>query len=177
MISIPMLGELERDEPDDWLRSQPVSIDVLGGDEFNLIVDGYEEDADKEEFHVAIKNFLSLSPSVLFAAQEHIFKYYEDMMSHFEPGDDWCVEIAKPSDVWKHIRMGGEVWVSRRAYGDKKIYISIECSCDWEQEHGLQIVFKDGIFVNKVGAYDGHVTNSDAYADDDLEDVTYHSYA
>ena len=50
---------------------------------------------------------------------------------------------------------------------------SVECGCDWEGEHGLQIVFKDGLVVNKVGAFDGHVTNSDAYGDPGLEDVVY----
>ncbi len=44
-------------------------------------------------------------------------------------------------------------------------------SCDWEREHGLQIVFKQGLFVNKVGAFDGHLTNSDAYANEELENV------
>lgn len=37
------------------------------------------------------------------------------------------------------------------------------------------IVFKDSCQVCKVGPYDGHVTNSDAYADDALEDVIYYT--
>lgn len=63
--------------------------------------------------------------------------------------------------------------VTRRPYGDKRIYISLECGCDWEREHGLQIVFKEGQYVNKLGPYDGHLTNSDAFADDALEDIVY----
>lgn len=61
----------------------------------------------------------------------------------------------------------------RRTYRDKGIYISLECNCDWEEEHGLQIVFKNGLNVNKIGPYDGHLTNSDADADDSLEAVVY----
>ncbi|WP_407939254.1 DUF6985 domain-containing protein [Microbulbifer thermotolerans] len=45
--------------------------------------------------------------------------------------------------------------VLRRPYGDKLVYISLECSCDWEREHGLQIVFKQGLYVNKIGPLDG----------------------
>lgn len=46
-------------------------------------------------------------------------------------------------------------------------------SCDWETEHGLQIVFKQGLKINKLGPFDGHLTNSDAYADKKLENVVY----
>ena len=40
-------------------------------------------------------------------------------------------------------------------------------------QHGLQIVFKDGRSVTKVGPYDGHLTNSNAYADASLDGVVY----
>ena len=63
--------------------------------------------------------------------------------------------------------------VSRRPYGDRAAYVSLECGCDWEEEHGLQIVFKEGLHVNMVGQYDGHLTNADAYGDGRLENVIY----
>jgi hypothetical protein len=40
-------------------------------------------------------------------------------------------------------------------------------------EHGLQIVLRNGLEVNKLGMYDGHLTNSDAFADPALEDTIY----
>jgi hypothetical protein len=81
--------------------------------------------------------------------------------------------IDSPRDVWKHVKFGDEPIVTRRAYGDHGVYVSLECNCDWEIEHGLQIVFKNGLKVNKIGPYDGHLTNSDAYARNDLEDAIY----
>ena len=81
--------------------------------------------------------------------------------------------IKSPGGVWAHVRLGSEPTVSRRSYGDKGIYISLECGCDWEKEHGMQIVFKNGLKVNKVGPFDGHLTNADAYDDDSLENVVY----
>jgi hypothetical protein len=87
--------------------------------------------------------------------------------------DDDFKPIESPADVWKCVHLGSQPTVSRRAYGDKGIYISLECGCDWEEEHGLQIVFKNGLKVNKVGPFDGHLTNSDAYDDESLEDVIY----
>jgi hypothetical protein len=45
---------------------------------------------------------------------------------------------------------------------------------DWEPEHGLQIVFRDGRAVTKVGPYGGHLTNSAAHADDTLDGIVYY---
>jgi hypothetical protein len=173
MIEIPILGELEPGSFDDWLRSKPIRVKALGGDEREFVLEGYEKDDRKEEFHQAIKNFLSIDESVLKDAQEHIFRYYRDVIEQLTPDDDWYVEIAKPEDIWQHIQFGLSLMVSRRYYGDQLVYISLDCGCVWEQEHGLQIVFKQGLYVNKVGAYDGHLTNADAYADDELEMVVY----
>ena len=91
------------------------------------------------------------------------------------PDDNGYVVIPRAADVWAHVTLGREPIVSRRAYGDKGVYVSLECGCDWEREHGLQIVFKEGLRVNKVGPFDGHLTNSDAYADRSLEHVIYRS--
>ncbi|MDN5505041.1 MAG: hypothetical protein L0H10_14685 [Comamonas sp.] len=173
MIEVPLLGELEKDQFDDWLRSKPIAVNALGGDNYEFVLEEYEEDESKEEFHEAIVNFLSIDESVLAKAQDYIYQYYKDIFVQLVPDDEWYVEIASPKDVWKHIQFGRTPMVSRRPYGDELIYISLECSCDWEREHGLQIVFKQGLYINKVGPFDGHLTNSDAYADDKLENIVY----
>ncbi len=113
---------------------------------------------------------------MLKEAEPYVFRYYQNCNSNWEPDDEEFVAIESPSDVWCHVQLGSEPMVSRRAYGDKGIYVSLECNCDWEPEHGLQIVFKNGLRVNKVGPYDGHLTNSDAYANGDLEDVIYQEF-
>lgn len=173
MIEVPLLGELEIDQFDDWLRSKPIVVNVLGGNQFEFILEEYEEDDSKEEYHKAIENFLSIDESVLKQAQNNIYQYYKDIFDQLVPDDDWYVKITSPEDIWKHIQFGATPMVSRRPYGDQLIYISLECSCDWEREHGLQIVFKQGLYVNKIGPFDGHLTNSDAYADDALENTVY----
>jgi Domain of unknown function (DUF6985) len=94
--------------------------------------------------------------------------------SNWLPGDSECVQIER-GKIWEHVQVGDEPMVTRSAYGDQRVYISFECSRDWEPEHGLQIVFKEGRIVNKVGPYDGHLTNAAAFADDKLENVVYRS--
>jgi hypothetical protein len=170
-MEIPGLGTVTKDDRFGWYYSEPISVRVLGGKMCRIIVEGYEEDDDKQDYHTAITNFLSIDPSVLKEAEPHIFLYYEDIKKLAD--DEDVVTIESPSGTWRHVTLGSEPMVTRRAYGDKGIYISLEGSCDWEQEHGLQIVFKNGLKVNKVGPYDGHLTNSDAYAKPGLEKVVY----
>ena len=172
-MEIPGLGKFTRDSEFGWYYSDPVTVPMLNGKQCRLVLEGYDEDPAREEIHDAIENFLSATSSVLKDAETYIFQYYQDMNSYFSPSDDEFLPIEHPGGVWEHIQLGNEPMVCRRAYGDHGIYISLECNCDWEREHGLQIVFKDGAKVTKVGPYDGHLTNSDAYADPGLEHVVY----
>lgn len=173
-MEIPGIGRVNKDSEFDLYYSEPMPVAVLGGQMCRIVVEDYDEDPDKNDFHIAITNFLSSDQTILKEAEQHVFQYYQDCNNDWEPTDDEFVAIESPNHVWDHVRLGTEPIVTRRAYGDKGIYISLECECDWEEEHGLQIVFKNGLKVNKVGPYDGHCTNSDAYGDDSLEDVVYH---
>lgn len=173
-MQVPGLGQVSEPDESGWRYSQPRPLAVLHGSVCRLVLEGYDDDPRKEDFHTAIKNFLHAGVGVLEAAAPHIHQYYEDCNSDWEPDDDEYLVIDTPEEVWEHISFG-EPTVSRRPYGDKAVYVSIECECDWEPEHGLQLVFKNGLRVNKVGPYDGHLTNSDAYDDERLEDVVYSS--
>jgi hypothetical protein len=172
-MDIPKLGPVTLDDELGWYQSQPTAVPVLGGQMCRIIVDGYDDDPDPEDFHAVIRNFLSADTRVLTDAESHIFRYYQDCNAVWEPEDEEYIVIDSPSGVWQHIRFGTEPTVSRRQYGDQRVYVSLECECDWEPEHGLQIVFEEGLRVNKVGGYDGHLTNSDAYDDARLEEVIY----
>ncbi|MBI3850471.1 MAG: hypothetical protein HY298_09425 [Verrucomicrobia bacterium] len=154
-------------------RRKPVPIPVLGGKLCAICLAGYNTDKKKAEFEAAIANFLSLDATALKEAEGYVFQYYKDYEKDWKTYDDEFKPIKSPSDIWTHVQFGSEPTVSRRRNGDKGIYISLECGCDWEEEHGMQIVFKNGLKVVKVGPYDGHLTNSDAYADDSLENVVY----
>ncbi len=176
-MNIPGLGELVKDERFDWYYSQPIEIAVFGGMKCQIVVEGYEEDECKAEFHEAISNLLSASPLALKDAEIYIYQYYEDIHRLCGSSHDEFPIIKSPSEIWAHISLGSEPMVSRRSYGDHKIYISLECNCDWEPEHGLQIVFFEGKKVCKVGPYDGHLTNSDAFANEKFEHVIYRRIA
>jgi uncharacterized protein DUF6985 len=172
-MNIPCLGNVVKDEKFGSYYSQSLRLPLLNDKECRIVVEGYDDDERTDDFHVAIRNLLTCPFSVLKAAEEYVYTYYRDMNSHWELSDQEFILINSPSEVWDHVQFGTEPRVTRRAYGDRAIYVSIECNCDWEPEHGLQIVLKNGERVTKVGAYDGHLTNSNAYDDESLEHVVY----
>lgn len=170
-MEIPGLGKVTKDKHFGWYFSEPIPVPMFGGNKCRIGLKRYDEDKAKEDFHIAIANFLSGSPAVLREADEALFRYYKDFEEYWLKDNKKPVKSVKA--LWQHVRLGTEPMVSRRPYGDKGIYISVECGCDWEHEHGLQLVLKNGLKVNKLGGYDGHLTNSDAFDDESLEDVIY----
>lgn len=172
-MDVPHLGQMECDEEFGWFRSQPIRVAFLGDSECVFILEGYADDDAKEDFHVAIQNLLRLDRTAIDAVSGEAYQYYRDANDNVYRDEEDQVVIDTAADVWSHVDFGDEIQMSRRHYGDRQVYASIECNCDWEEEHGLQIVLKNGAAVSKLGPYDGHLTNSDAYADDSLEDVIY----
>jgi hypothetical protein len=173
-MNIPGLGSVTKDEQWGWYCSEPIPVSMFGGKPCRMVLKGYEQDSNKNEFHVAIANFLSATPAVLSAVKPDLYQYYKDFEEFWVEDGNPPIESAR--DIWQHIHLGNWAIVQRRHYGDRGIYILVESECDWEDEHGLQIVFKNGQKVNKLGPYDGHLTNSDAYDRESLENVVYQSW-
>lgn len=170
-LEIPGIGILEEDPDMGWHESAPVALPLFNGAEYNLIIEGYS-DEHREAIFATVANLLSRDFSVLREVEGEIYAYYTDCKPYWQPGDEGYVEIATPADVWKHVHFGFEAHISSHDR-DGHCYVSIECNCDWEPEHGLQIVLRDGLRVNKLGPYDGHVTNSNAYGRNIADEVIY----
>lgn len=169
---IPGIGNIKKDGCFGEWHSEPIIFSVLNNVQSQVILEEYENDQNKEEFHNVISNFISAPFSVLQEAQCFIYQYYLDMKKLLSCEGRELVLIESPDEIWSHIEFGNPV-VTRRASGVDEIYVSLECSCSWEVEHGLQIVFKGGNKVCKVGSYDGHLTNADAYNDPSLSGIIY----
>ncbi len=161
----------------DEYQSEEIAIDVLKNQKCILYLENFEDDDNKNEFKTALLNYMKLSFNDMKKVQSDIYKYYKDVKSSFDELEYECIEIKNEEEIWQHIQFGKTIIVTRRPDGDKGIYLFIECECAWEVEHGLQIVFKNGQYINKVGAFDGHLTNSDAYDNKSFEEVVYVSKA
>ena len=161
-MNISAIGELHPhpDVPDEWLVSAPVPIPYFDGLQLTFTLDGLE-DADERETATAIESFLALGSKDRLAASECVYQNYLRIANIADEEDLGC-RIDSPTEVWKHVRPS-ELFVSRRQYGERAIYIQITANCDWEREHGLQIVYRRGAQLSRVSDIDDHLTHADAY--------------
>ena len=170
-IDIPGLGTF-RNGTYGVLVSEFHPIAALGGRICQFELEGYEGDPHPEDFVQAVRNVLAASDTLLRNASPYVHQYYADMLTLW--GDKAPnLNIQQPDDVWRHVELGSVLSVSRDHDMGRDVFVSIECSREWEVEHGLQLVFKNGREISKVGPFDGHVSNHSAYADEDLKGVVY----
>jgi len=123
----------------------------------------------------ALATFLTLTAQDRLHASRHVYAYYRDFHAAVG-GEDWLdAEMgipATPQDIWTHVHPQ-LLFVESRTDMPGHSYVVIEANCDWEEEHGLMLVWKDGAQLTKAGGYDGHLSNVWSYGDDALEDVVY----
>ena len=171
----PLLGPLTHDDELGGFATAEKSIPFLGSHRCRFVLHGYADDPRPDEIRRAVLNALNATPAILDAAQPHVVRYCQEMLEQYGCGERPDMTLARPSDVWSHVKFGNELHVSRRADGDAEdgIYLSLECNCAWEVEHGLQLVLRDGLTVSKVGPFDGHLTNADAFGDPSRVGVVY----
>jgi len=160
-MNIQALGALHPypDVPE-WLQSVPIAIPYFDGLALCFILDSLEA-LDEHEATAAIESFLNLEPEDRLAASPNVYNNYRRIADLADDEDLGC-RIDTDSTVWKYVRPT-EVFVSRRHRGDRAIYVQVTAECDWEPEHGLQIIFRCGRELSRLGYQDGHLTHSDAY--------------
>ena len=147
-----------------------------------------EEDVDLEPptpeervvYEAAARNFTSQGPELLDAATEYLWAYYHSVAAALSPGERERLGVPtvdESADIWEQveIRSPPAFTLGGRRFAPARSYISFEGEVSWEIEHGLQLVFEDGRRLCKVGPYDGHETNANAYGDESLLDVVFKS--
>ncbi len=171
------LGALHPDEDiQDWLVTEPKAIAFLDNQALSFTLIDIAEDPAPQEFVAAIEAFMSLPLESRQVVQPYLFQSYQHMLDELEEFEleEWDLEIEDPSETWNFIEFQ-QIYVSRRAYGDKAVYISVEANCEWEPEHGLQLVYRAGSTLVRVSEQDGSLTNADAFALEESEDcILYH---
>ncbi|MFK7987436.1 MAG: hypothetical protein AB8I08_15550 [Sandaracinaceae bacterium] len=166
---------------DEGWATPPTPLPCMDGHEVRMRVwDPPEPDA-AELIGAAIANLRRAGPELLAAATEPIYQYYLYIAGSVSDEAFECgiPRIERPADVWKHVQLGRYPGVSASlddagGYLHAGVaYVTFECECDWEREHGLALVFIDGNRLGRVSSYDGHPTWAHAYADPSMLDLVY----
>lgn len=173
-ITSKVLGQLKQDYFPDWWKSEPIEIPFFNNQKLPITCMDFEPEEDKtfiEEADQALTYFLQLSSNDRQSVSEPVYRNCMDFLDAIEEDeeDEHFREIENINEIWNFV-FPTDIFVSRRHRRDQEIYIHIACECGWEQEHGLQLVFRQGKKLTRVSGQDGHLTEADAYDIPDEED-------
>jgi hypothetical protein len=104
--------------------------------------------------------FLALGSSDRATAGVLVLAYCKDTLEAI--GADWpealvMAAISDPADIWRHVFVRQIEIKKDTRHGEPSIYVLVHCACDWEEEHGLQLVYRNGNVLTRVGQQDGDV--------------------
>ena len=174
-IEIESIGKLSPhpDVPDEWLISESIAVPLFDGEKLQFTLNG-DLETDKMflfEADEAIKNFLKINEDVKLIYSGYIYQNYKEVQDYYasEPYVVAPLKLNNEKEIWKYV-YPSEIYVSRRNRRDKDVYLQIHCECEWEEEHGLQLVFRRGLKLTRVSYIDGHLTEADANDKPDSED-------
>ncbi|MEO6136138.1 MAG: hypothetical protein ABIP35_13360 [Ginsengibacter sp.] len=108
----------------------------------------YLDSADK-----VLENFIGLNSTDRTENSEIVHHYYSDTLKY---GYTKPLDITAPKDIWNFVTPTEIIihWDE-----DGEFYLCVSCDCEWEEEHGLQLVFKGGQTLTRASGHDGHFTD------------------
>jgi hypothetical protein len=175
-ITSQVAGELTQDEQlDDWWESTAaIAVPFFDGRALPVVFMNYtpaEDAAFLQQADDALRNFLALTMADRLAVSAHVHKNCTDFLEvvGHDEADEPMHAIKDASEIWAFVHPTN-VYVKRRHRRDRDVYVQIACECEWEGEHGLQLVFRRGRQLTRVSAQDGHMTEADAQNKPDEED-------
>jgi len=174
-ISSKIIGRLKQEDSfPDWWKSDAIEIPFFDNEKLTITFMDFEPEHDKtfiDEADQALINFLKLKTEDRNSISELAYKNCIDFLDAVEndEADEPFRHIMDKNEIWNFIHPT-EIHVTRRPYKEQDIYIMLACECDWEEEHGLQFVFRQGRKLTRISDQDGHLTEADAYDKPDEED-------
>ena len=142
-----------------WM-SGPVPVPLFAGAAVRIQVFS-EENVERvlsEDEITVLQRFFALPQSRGAEIIPHLWRYYQDMWASVGPPD--IPKIADASTIWDHVHPR---FVSPDQDEDGIPYVIVEALCDWEIEHGLQLVLQQGTRRVRVSDSSGHLTDGRAW--------------
>lgn len=180
-ITSKIIGQLKQEDTfPDWWKSEKTEIPFFENEKLAITFMDFEPEHDKtfiEEADQTLINFLKLNLAYRNSISDLAYKNCKDFLDTvgYEKADAPLRKIKDHNEIWNFIHPT-EIYVTRRPYNDKDVYIILACECDWDQEHGLQLVFRQGKQLTRISGQDGHLTEADTYDKPDEEDELLSNY-
>jgi hypothetical protein len=180
-ITSKIIAQLIQDNDlSDWWKSEPFEIPFFDNQKLPIIFTGFEPENDNafiDEADQALTHFLKLTSDDRNAISELAYKNCTDFLDavDFDEADQPLRQITDKNQIWNFIHPTA-IYVTRRPYQESDMYVQVACECDWEQEHGLQLVFRQGKKLTRISDQDGHLTEADAFGKPDEEDELLSSF-
>ncbi len=169
-----VLGKMVPRDFEDWWQGRDLEVPFFDGQSLPVIFMGVHPGLDPEfgrDADKALRSFLAKTSADRLRASQPVLDNCQEFIEAVgvdEENQAWA-RLQKADEIWRFVHPQ-RIYLARRRRRDRSVYLQISCHCDWEDEHGLQLVFRRGQDLVRVSAEDGHLTESDAYDRPDHED-------
>lgn len=158
-ITIPTIGAL-RATDDGHYQTEPLSVVFLGTDtpftvSEDVVAALNSESITPEDLARCINNFRDASQPVLDIVAPDLFAYFKDVEEDLDPDEDYIPEIPSAAVVWDYATIDEAEPAVEFDRETSTLFVVLEGDVDWEEEHGLMLVFEDGARISKLGPFDG----------------------
>lgn len=148
---VGQLQPLEYDE--DFFESEPYTIPYFNNKKLKIGFVEAKHEPYLSEADKVLENFLNLTVEERIKDSQLVFKYYDETVNFGYKED---LDIKAVDEIWNFV-YPNEIIINWDENGD--FYLCVSCGCEWEEEHGLQLVFKDGSALSRVSGHDGQFSD------------------
>jgi hypothetical protein len=167
-ITLTAVGELRPSDFPDWW-STTTAIPLVDQALPITLTDFNPQDpthaARRATADAALSAFLRLGPAERRASGPRVIANCHEFIDAVGE-EDWNAAMARcndPERIWDFVHPT-QVYVQWDD-ASQRMYVTLACECDWETEHGLQLVYRDGATLTRVSAQDGHLTDAGSDSD------------
>ena len=141
-----VIGELHASWLDeDIYFSSPLEIPLFDNKMIAIGIGAADHKEILEKADSALDNFMNLTAKDRLSNSQKVLNYYQKCLEY---GMSKGLDIQADSDVWNYV-FPTEIIVE--SISGEGTLVMINCECEWEQEHGLMLTFKNGKDLIKVG--------------------------
>ena len=153
------LGALQPDEYGDFWEAEPIAVPFFDG--LSLPVQLMDVSAaDASAIDAAMENFLRLNAQDRSRAAPAVLENCQNFLSMIDlstEADHAMAALTDADAIWPYVDCQSIDIVKDDGDGEPSIHVVLTCNCEWEPEHGLQIVYRNGNQLTRVSEQDGHV--------------------